>query len=95
MSDTCPTVRIKSSNAAGFADLNETDFDPAAHELWVDPLDHDGDGKKGGSQKPDADAELKALRAEYAELAGKKFFAGWDAAGLKARIADLRKDKGQ
>lgn len=39
---------------------------------------------------PAAD-ERKALREAYAKKAGKKPFAGWDAATLKAKIADLDK----
>jgi len=50
-----------------------------------DPLDHDGDGKKGGSVAP-ADG-LAELRAEYAEKVGKRPFAGWSAEELQRRIA--------
>lgn len=39
-----------------------------------------------------AEDERPALRAAYAQKSGKKPFAGWDAATLKAKIADL--DKG-
>lgn len=35
MSDTCPTVKIKT--ATGYALLNESDFDPAKYELYVPP----------------------------------------------------------
>jgi hypothetical protein len=42
-----PTIKIKHPD--GFAVINEADFDPAQHEVYRDPLDHDGDGKKGGS----------------------------------------------
>lgn len=52
--------------------------------LKPDPLDHDGDGKKGGS-KPAKD-EIAALRTEYQELFGKRPFNGWDAAELQKRI---------
>jgi len=52
-----------------------------------DPLDHDGDGKPGGSIAPDGDkAELAALRALYKEALGKAPFHGWDAAELQRRI---------
>lgn len=55
----------------------------------TDPLDHDGNGKKGGSKAPDGDKdELAALRAEYAEKLGKKPFNGWDAAKLREKIAE-------
>ena len=56
----------------------------------VDPLDHDGDGRKGGSAAPAGDAdELKRLRAEYTDLAGKKPFAGWKADRLQSEIDKL------
>ncbi len=35
MSDTCPTVNIKT--ASGFARINESDFDPAKYELYIEP----------------------------------------------------------
>lgn len=49
-----PVVRIVwPANAAygGFVEINETDFDPATHERWFDPLDRDRDGHRGGSKK--------------------------------------------
>lgn len=52
-----------------------------------DPLDHDGDGKKGGSLPADAsDAEILRLRAEYTELTGKKPHHLWKAERLQAEI---------
>ena len=66
MYDTVETVRIVSTDPATqgpFVEINATDFDEAVHKLYVeaDPLDHDGDGRKGGSvpkgkAKADADA---------------------------------------
>jgi hypothetical protein len=50
----------------------------------VDALDHDGDGKKGGSLPVDED--VKALRAQYRELTGKKPFHGWDAVALREKL---------
>jgi hypothetical protein len=35
----CPTVNVKSSHpdhVRGFYTINESDFDPKIHELWVD-----------------------------------------------------------
>lgn len=55
-----------------------------------DPLDHDQDGRKGGSLKPEATAQLTALRAEYQEKAGKRPFHGWDEDTLAAKIAELK-----
>lgn len=121
MSDTCPTVKIKTNS--GFALLNEADFDPAIHELWVDtksidtgsavhvtvnvgdtytlngvehtisastkdPLDHDKDGKPGGSTAPEQTDDLTDVRAQYAELFGKRPFMGWDAKTLTAKIEE-------
>jgi hypothetical protein len=49
-------------------------------------LDHDGDGKAGGSAAPAPNGELTALRAEYRDVIGKKPFPGWDAETLRAKI---------
>lgn len=49
------------------------------------PLDHDKDGRPGGSTSSVED--IKALRAAYAKKLGKKPFPGWDAAELKRRMA--------
>lgn len=55
-----------------------------------DPLDHDGDGKKGGSTKPEASDELTVVRAQYEEVLGKRPFHGWDVDTLKAKIAEAQ-----
>ncbi|MDV3256599.1 MAG: hypothetical protein LOX97_02205 [Sphingomonas sp.] len=53
------------------------------------PFDHDGDGKPGGSSKPDDDAdEIKAVRAEYQEKMGKRPFPGWGIDELRKRMAE-------
>lgn len=53
----------------------------------ADPLDHDANGKKGGSKAPEGDAEETArLRSEYQDLFGKRPFNGWDAEELQRRI---------
>lgn len=58
MSDSCPTVRIVSAEApGGFVVINESDFDPKAHQL--------ADEKAEGAD--DADA----LRARIERLGGK------------------------
>ena len=54
-------------------------------------LDHDGDGKPGGSVTAQGD-DVPALRARYKELVGKNPFNGWDAAELSRRIAELAPD---
>jgi hypothetical protein len=54
-----------------------------------DPLDHDGDGRKGGSSTADGDPdELKRLRQDYEAHLGKKPFYGWDAETLRSKIAE-------
>lgn len=56
-------------------------------EIADDPLDHDGDGKKGGSKAPTGDKDaIATLRAEYEELYGKRPFNGWGAAKLQSMI---------
>lgn len=57
---------------------------------WVpnDPLDHDGDGEKGGSIT--APGDMKALRAEYQAKFGKRAFNGWDEATLRAKLGDAQ-----
>lgn len=50
-------------------------------------LDHDGDGKPGGSVAAEQTEDLPALRAEYQRVIGKRPFAGWDAETLKQKIA--------
>lgn len=50
-------------------------------------FDHDNTGSAGGSTAPDPSEELTALRKEYTEVTGKRFFAGWDAATLREKIA--------
>ncbi len=57
-------------------------------ELKRHALDHDGDGKPGGSVAPEQTEDLPAIRAEYQRVIGKRPFAGWDAETLKQKIAD-------
>ncbi|PSJ60752.1 hypothetical protein C7I85_11970 [Mesorhizobium soli] len=59
-----------------------------AEKAKGDPLDHDHDGKKGGSTKQEPSTELSELRAAYQAKLGKKPFGGWDAETLKAKIAE-------
>lgn len=72
----------------GYLDLlraaRTVDVKPAGN---ADPLDHDGDGKKGGSKSADGDKdELARLRADYQEIVGKRPFNGWDTDELQRRI---------
>ena len=50
------------------------------------PLDHDNDGKPGGSTAPEQTDDMAKLRAEYQDLIGKRPFPGWDADELQKRI---------
>jgi ribosome-binding protein aMBF1 (putative translation factor) len=61
----------------------------AAHAA-IDPLDHDGDGQKGGSPKPQASDNLTALRTQYQEKVGKRPSHGWDEKTLAAKIAEAK-----
>ena len=51
----------------------------------ADPLDHDGDGRKGGS-KPAADRDIEDLRQQYEELFGEAPDKRWGAARLQTAI---------
>lgn len=57
-------------------------------DFSADALDHDGSGEKGGSIAPEVD--LTELRKEYTEVVGKKPFAGWDEATLRAKMAEAK-----
>lgn len=50
-------------------------------------LDHDDNGKEGGSKAPEPTEDLPALRAEYQEKMGKRPFPGWGADELRKRMA--------
>ncbi|ACI55700.1 hypothetical protein Rleg2_2426 [Rhizobium leguminosarum bv. trifolii WSM2304] len=50
------------------------------------PLDHDGDGRKGGSKPAAEGEELAKLRADYLEVVGKKPYHGWSVEELQAKI---------
>ena len=64
--------------------------DMVAEAPAADPLDHDGDDKKGGSVLVEPTDELVELRAEYAAVIGKKAYHGWDADTLRAKIAEAK-----
>lgn len=49
-------------------------------------LDHDQNGREGGSKAPAED--LTALREEYFGKLGKRPFNGWDAGTLREKIAE-------
>lgn len=62
--------------------------EPEADPEQLSQLDHDGDGKAGGSVSPPPSEDLTALRAEYFETVGKRPFNGWDAVTLRDKIAE-------
>ncbi len=53
----------------------------------VDPLDHDANGRKGGS-KPAADGDERAAVIAALKAKGVKFFAGASTEKLKAKLAE-------
>lgn len=55
-----------------------------------DPLDHDGDGKKGGSKQAPKSDELSVLRTQYHDKFGKRAFHGWDAKTLTEKLAEVK-----
>lgn len=80
----------------GYVGVNDEDEELAALEKGYvrsrnaaigrgDPLDHDGDGKKGGSLAHGGD-EVKALREQYEARFGKKPFGGWGADKLREKL---------
>lgn len=77
-----PYERKRELKAKGFKVL-DVRFAPAS-----DPLDHDGDGRKGGSPKPEGGDELNAARAKYLEVIGKHPFHGWHVGTLNAKISE-------
>jgi hypothetical protein len=62
-----PTVRVV-GGSKGSRIINECDFDPARHVLYVEielppnPFDHDGDGQPGGSLKGELSTVAKGRR---------------------------------
>jgi hypothetical protein len=52
----------------------------------IDALDHDQDGKEGGSKAIQEDDELTKLRADYLEVVGKRAYHGWGAEELQQKI---------
>lgn len=54
------------------------------------PLDHDRDGRPGGSIAPAPADMMRALREEYFRLIGKRAFTGWPEDELRRRIAAHR-----
>lgn len=51
-------------------------------------LDHDGDGRPGGSPKPEDTGDLAALRVQYRAKFNKQPFHGWSEDQLRQKIAE-------
>ena len=91
------------ANGEVSATLGAYDADVLRHSPWVtiseavaekpkaDPLDHDGDGKRGGS-KPASDEgdEVAALRSKYTELTGEEPDGRWGKKRLRDEIAKAK-----
>lgn len=56
--------------------------------LKADPLDHDADGKKGGTKAAPKNPELAALRKAYKTKFGTGASPKWTADDLRAKLAD-------
>lgn len=73
--------------AIGYFEITDGEITEGKASAKPDPLDHDEDGKKGGS-KPAAESDdgLKELRDQYKELTGKKPHHLWKEDRLQAEI---------
>lgn len=76
----------KPKQEEGGAEMTSRQFRPA------DPLDHDGNGKKGGSAKQPPSAELVQARADYRAAFGKAPFGAWGVDEIRKRIAEKPAD---
>ena len=83
-------ARVLGKLGYGRRDMRATEVVETPRRVQIDPLDHDGDGRKGGSPKIESSQELIALRDEYERALGKKPFSGWDADTLRAKISAHR-----
>lgn len=72
------------------AELSAFEMEVMHHSTIVDisddPLDHDGDGQKGGSKPAEEGDELTKLRADYLDVMGKRPYHGWTAEQLQEKI---------
>jgi hypothetical protein len=77
--------RLIVDNAEAEAAQNAAWGPAPAPKRELPQLDHDQNGKPGGSLKPEGD-DLASLRVTYKAKFGKKPFAGWDADALREKI---------
>lgn len=95
MTDFSKAVKVRRDGPRGWHWIDRTkyDADPEAFEP-ADPLDHDGNRKKGGSvlkakaPKDPATSELGDLRKQYRARFGKGPSPKWDADTLRGKIAE-------
>lgn len=75
-----PTVRVK-GGSKGSRIINASDFDPKIHQLADPParhpLDHDGDGHKGGSLPEGVEDRILRLEADVAHVKALMRRNGW------------------
>lgn len=79
------TLRAAAAVVAGRTSPNE-----ARSAARLSPLDHDGNGRPGGSTSGGSGDEMKELREQYLTKFGKRAFGGWDADELRRRLAEGR-----
>jgi hypothetical protein len=61
MGDTCPVVQIADPKApGGYVEINETDFDPKVHKLYVAPKVKEEPDTKKDAEAPKAEEKPKA-----------------------------------
>lgn len=59
---------------------------PTPRNALLSPLDHDKDGKPGGSLAGAGD-DIATLRSTYKDKVGKRAFPGWSAEVIRERLA--------
>lgn len=98
MGQAVETVRVSpwGEGQGEFVEINADDFDAKLHTPYADPLDHDGDGKKGGAKpakakrKADEEAGNPPLTRREIEADLVSMGEDFDPA---ADVADLRKQR--
>lgn len=60
-------VRVRRDGPRGWHWIDRARFDPDIHEIVSDPLDHDGDGKPGGSLPGEQSTAARGARRRRAK----------------------------
>lgn len=102
MTDMSLVVRVKREGGRGhhLIDRAKYEADPSAYVLCdehgvalkTDPLDHDGDGRKGGTKAAPKNPELADLRKQYQAKFGKRPSPRWDADAISAKLAEAKQE---